>query len=319
MVTKSPVFLFIGSDSYLKDRALEELTSSLLDSSSKELDYKVFYGGDSDIREILDCAGTIPFLAKKKIIVIKNAEKFSKEDKERLTVYIKNPIHSTCLVLQANDESFLTENGAGEHINIRRFDSLSDHDLNLWVKNFLTSTGTGKKMSPDAVETLKELQGQDLLSLQQEIEKLIAFIGQRDEIKADDVEAVVGKSLVTSAFDLTAAIEQNRIDNAMRVIADLVLTGKKHYEIIGLLCWHLKRLMKARMARDKGEPDSRILSALRIPRRHADDFFAQLAILDIGKIRSRMQVLLEADLDLKRTKYDPALILEFAVIRMCLI
>jgi DNA polymerase III delta subunit len=76
--------------------------------------------------------------------------------------------------------------------------------------------------------------------------------------------------------------------------------------------------MRARMLREKGESDTRIANVLRIPGRHADDFFVQLASVDIGKIRSRMRVLLEADLDLKRTKYDPALILEFAVIRMWL-
>lgn len=321
MVTpKSPVFLFAGNDSYLREKALEELGSSVLDSSSKQLDYNVFYAGDSDIREVLDCAGTIPLASKKKVIVIKEADRFNKESKARLAAYIRNPVSSTYLVLQSEDESFLDSfDDLARYVNIRRFDHPAGEGIDAWIRNFLSSACSTKRISQDAVEALRELQGQNLLSLEQELGKLIAFTGNRAEISPDDVEEVVGKSLSVSAFDLTDAIELNNIGDAMRIISELILSGKKHYEIIGLLCWHLKRVMKARIARDRGESDPQIVRALRIHSRFAVDFLRQLAVFDIGKIRARMQILLEADLDLKRTKYDPALILEFAVIKMCLI
>ncbi len=319
MVNPKPsVFLFVGSDSYSKGKALDELRSSLLDSSSNQLDYKVFYGNDADIREVLDCAKTVPLLAAKKIIVIKDAEKLSKEDKQRLIDCMKKGPGSTCFVLQCSDDSFLEEDGdLTGSASVRRFDGLTDHEVDLWMKRILDSNGK-KLMTPDAMEALKELQGQDLLSLNQELEKLVTFVGERDEINSSDVEEVAGKTLAATAFDLTAAIEGNRMDDAMRIIAELTLSGKKHYEIIGLLCWQLRRMMKARILRDKGEPDSRIASALKVNRRYANGFFDQLNALDINKIRARMRILLEADLHLKRTKYEPALILEFAVMRLCL-
>ena len=43
--SKSAVFLFAGNDSYSKEQAIKKLKASLLDSSSLELDYKVFDGG----------------------------------------------------------------------------------------------------------------------------------------------------------------------------------------------------------------------------------------------------------------------------------
>ena len=318
--SKPPVFLFIGSDNYLKDKALEELSSSLLDSSSKKLDYKVFYGSDADIREVLDYANTIPFSATKKVVVVKDVEKLPREDRVRLITYIKKPVDSTCLVLQSSDESLLEEDSAlSQYVSIRRFGQMTDRELGAWIERFLKSKSGKKSISADAIEVLKELQGQNLLSLDQELEKLITFVGARDEIKPDDVEAIVGRSLMAAAFDLTAAIEKKDVSSAMRVIADLALSGKKHYEIVGLLCWYLRRMMKARVLRDRGESDSSIAGALRLNRRYADEFFDQLEALNIDQIKSGMNVLLEADLDLKRTKYDPALILEFAVLRLCLL
>jgi len=309
-------FLFTGNDNYSKDKALEELVSSLLDSSSKELDYRVFYGGDANMSEIIDYVNTIPFLAAKKIVVIKNAEKLSKEDKARLAARIKKGTASTCLVLQSAEDSLSELDELARCITVRRFDDLTDHELGSWIKRTLSSRG--KSISADAVEVLKELQGQNLLSLNQELEKLAAFVGERGEIGPADVEEVVGKSLTATAFELTRVIEQSKIDDAMRIISDLILSGKKHHEIMGLISWHLRRMMKARIFRDRGESESYIANALRINRRYADEFFSQLNAVDISRIRARMKILLDADLDLKRTKYDPALILEFAVIRLCL-
>jgi len=314
---KHSVLLFAGSDSYSKEKALDELRSALLNASSRELDYKVFYGDDVDIRELIDCASTIPLLSPKKIIVIKEAEKLSRQDRARLGAYIKKGIGSTCLVLQCADDSLLEEDGLVEYVSVRRFDNLTDRELGLWIERFVNSK-SGKSILPDAIEVLRELQGADLLSLSQELEKLIAFVGEKKEIGSSDVEELVGKSVMATAFDLTAAIEKSKIDDAMRIIADLTLSGKRHYEIVGLLCWHLRRMMKARILRDKGESDLRIANALRLSGRYAGEFFNQLNGLDIGKLKARMKVLLDADLDLKRTKYNPSLVLEFALIRLCL-
>ena len=110
MVNPRPsVFLFAGNDTYSKEQAIKKLKSSLLDSSSLELDYKVFDGVDAEVRDILDYVSTIPFLASKRLVIIKHFEKFSKEDTSRLISYIKNPIKSTCLVLDAEDDSLLKD------------------------------------------------------------------------------------------------------------------------------------------------------------------------------------------------------------------
>ena len=66
---------------------------------------------------------------------------------------------------------------------------------------------------------------------------------------------MAGRSLASSAFDITWAIENGKIDESLSIISDLVKAGKKHYEIIGLLCWHVKRLLTAKMlANDADRP-----------------------------------------------------------------
>ena len=194
---KSSIFLFIGEDSYLREKAIKDLKLSLLNNYSRELDYEVFYGDEASAREILDVAATAPFLASKRLVVIKDFEKLSKEDTLRVITYLRKPSESTCLVLETKDDSVLKEyDSITRYVNIKRFNTPIDQELSSWIRQFVTSHG--KYIEEDAVKDLKELQGQNLSILTQELEKLITFIGERDRIKLDDVEAIVGGSLTLS-------------------------------------------------------------------------------------------------------------------------
>lgn len=317
--TTPVVFLFAGNDDYSKEQAIKKLKTSLLDSSSCELDYKVFDGGQTNSRDILDYVSTIPFLASKRLAVIKNFNDFSDEDNERLSVYIKNPVKSTCLILDAEDDSFIRKYPqAASSILVSRFGELTETQFQSLAKEVLSSIGDKKDITPDAARALKELYGGDLGSISQELRKLYSFVGARARIGIEDVEEVSGRNLNASAFDLTDAIEAGDLQKALAIISELILLGKKHYEIVGLLCWQMKRLFRGRVLLEKKNSDAQIANAVKISRRYQDRFFKQLKGLSLSGIESNMQVLLEADLDIKRTRYDPALALEFAVIKLCL-
>ena len=314
---KAPVLLFVGDEKYLKEKAIDELKTSFSDGSAGDLDCKVFYANETPARDILDYVKTLPFLSSKRLVIVKEFEKLPEDERSRLISYIKKPPKNTYLVLDAKDDSILKEDhDLGRYVDIKRFDRLTDTEVLSWIRSFITSKG--KRAGDGAIEALAELQGANLVSLSNEIEKIITYAGDRDEISLSDVEETVGRSAMSSTFDLVWAIGENSADKAVRITADLASSGKKAYEVIGLLCWHFKRLLHARSLADQGESNYSIANALRVNKRSAGDFFRQMRAFNIEGIKSRLKVLLEADLDIKTTKYNPALILEIAVIRLCL-
>jgi DNA polymerase-3 subunit delta len=317
VATKPSVFLLIGQESYLKDLAINDLKRSVLDSPSAELDYKVFRGGETTAKEILDYAATFPFFPGMRLVVVKDAQNLSQEDRSRLASYADKPSKFTCLVIDSKSESILKDFASvSDRIKVSRFDELSDREISRWITGFLSSRG--KRIEEEALSVLKELRRRDLSGLTNELEKLISFAGERNEITAGDVENLVGASAFTSSFDLVALIDKKDITGAIRLISDLMSSGKKAYEIIGLLCWHFKNLMRAKAMELKGEGRERIIAALKINRRYADEFMDKISSARIEDIRGKLKVLLEADLDIKRTRFNPSLVLEFAVIRLCL-
>ena len=304
----------------MKKREIDDFKSSLLKDSPGDTDYKVFRIGEDELSEILDYVNTIPFLASRKLVVVKNAEDMEDAEVSRLASYIKKPSKFTYLVLDLKDDDFIGDHPeiAG-HSAVKRFDDLAPAQFRAWVKQFVSSRTDGKiKIEDQAVSELALLHGSNLALLTGELEKLIAFTGNRDEIKLSDIEEVAGRSMASSAFDLTWAIENNKVGEALSIIADLVRTGKKHYEIIGLLCWHLRRILRAKMMEAKGKTAPYIANILRIGRRYQEEFFKQAKALKTADVNRRLTILLDADLDIKRTKFDPTLVLEFVVIKLCL-
>ncbi|MDD5427965.1 MAG: DNA polymerase III subunit delta [Candidatus Omnitrophica bacterium] len=318
MVNSKPsVFLFAGADSYSKEQEIKKLGGPIFKGSSRDLDYKVFDCGDDSSRDILDYISTVPFMSPKRLAVVKNFEELSDEDLSRLISYIKNPNKYTYLVIDAEDDSLLKDHPEIlRHVIPVRFGELTDQQFQARTKQMLEPLK--KSISPEGAKALKELYGPDMGSVSQELQKLSSFVGERGRIEAEDVEAAAGKHITASAFDLTDAIEVNDLKKALSIVSDLILSGKKHYEIVGLLCWQMKRLFRGRVLFEKGTSGTQIAGALRINKRYYDRFLKQLKASTLAGIEAKIKTLLEADLDIKRSRYDPAVALEFAVIKLCL-
>lgn len=311
------VFLFLGTEKYLKERAINELRSRLLDSSSGELDYKVLHGADTSADEIINSAGTIPFFSSKRLIVVKDFNKFSKEDVSKISSYIKNPNQHTCLIIDSDDTSIIEkEPGLARYARVLRFAPLSDNELFAWIKKYIFTYG--KTIEDGALDMLKESKGADLLNLSFELDKLATFTDKRKVITVNDVESLVGKSVVASTFDIVSAIGDRNAPKAIRIVNELTSSGKKPYEIIGMISWFFKRVLKAKLMLDAGDTESSVCQKLRVARRSAQEFFTHVHSFSERDIESKMKVLLEADLTIKRPRYNASLVTEFAIIKLCL-
>jgi DNA polymerase III subunit delta len=315
--TSPPVFLFLGTEKYLKERAISELRSRSLDSSSGELDYKVLYGSDTSADEIISSAGTIPFFSSKRLIVVKDFDKLSKEDTLKITNYIKNPNQHTCLIIDSDDASILEDSPSiARYAKVLKFAPLSDNELSSWIKKYLSAQG--KTIEDDALDILKEFKGSDILGLSGELDKLVTFIDKRRSVTGDDVENLVGKSVVASAFDIASAIGDRDASKAISIVHELASSGKKPYEIVGILSWFFKRVLKAKLMLDAGDTESSVGQKLRVNRKSAEEFFTHVHSFSAEALESKMKMLLDADLNIKRPRYNPSLTMEFAVIRLCL-
>lgn len=100
MVSKEPaVYLLIGQDVILKDIRLKKLKENLIPAHTQYFNLDILYAKELTLKELQERLLSLPFQAKKRMVVIKEAQRLKNEIKEFVIKYIKKPKGATVLVL----------------------------------------------------------------------------------------------------------------------------------------------------------------------------------------------------------------------------
>ena len=133
----APVYLFSGDDVFRKQTLTKQIISAL------KVDEFNLTQEDcqqtKDIGEVLTLANTMPAFADKRVIILNNIDKLTKNPLAALLNYLGNPLPSTCLILMHNDykkfkkDKTLTSALSEDSVEVL-FDELKGASLQKWLK-----------------------------------------------------------------------------------------------------------------------------------------------------------------------------------------
>jgi DNA polymerase III subunit delta len=264
----APLYLVMGEEDCLRDRAVAALKAAVLGDASTGADggmdafnYDVLYGDESDGSEILARAGQAPVFAARRLVVVKSAEKLSARDGEALLHYLKEPSETTTLVFVAArlDKRLKFSKELMERAVSVDCASISDAQLSGWIR---TESGrAGVRLNEEAAGALSHLAlslkgeaGGSLNLLRRELEKLAAYVPPDKTAGLQDVHAVRGGEPGASVFDLAKAIAERREGRALWILARNLDAGEDPLRILGALAWQFRQIWKAREQRRFGGP-----------------------------------------------------------------
>lgn len=192
----------------------------------------------------------------------------------------------------------------------------------------------GKSLEPQAREMLVERCGGDLRAMQQELDKLLLFAGDRASIRTEDVEAVVTDRGEGWIFDLTRAIAARDAPAALAQLARLLSHGDHPLRLLGTLTSEIRRLLTARQLLDtrlakrwrRGMTYNQFQQSvlgqggpLLMRNPYADYMcFQRAEKFALGELRDWMESLFDADFRLKSSGGQPRLVMEKLLLDMCL-
>jgi len=192
----------------------------------------------------------------------------------------------------------------------------------------------GKTLDYRAQEMLLTRTSDDLRSLQQELEKLLLFVGDRSMISAQDVESVIVDRGEAWIFDLTRALGDRDAKAALSHLARLLAQGEAALKILATLTSEIRRLLRARqlLATHLAKLWRRGMSyqqfqqiVLRdqgplLTRNPYADYmcFQRAERFSLAELESCMQALFAADYRLKSGGTSAALVLERVVLGLCM-
>ena len=83
------------------DRAVDRLRASLVEPATRDFNYNLFQGKEATSGRVLSAVRTLPMMAKRRLVVIRDVDEMKADELNGLIPYLTKPCPESCLVLVA--------------------------------------------------------------------------------------------------------------------------------------------------------------------------------------------------------------------------
>ncbi len=309
------VYIFAGEELFLK-RQIEELVKSrLFANSSADFNQDIFYAEQASLDKVLDTLRTQPFLSERRLVILKNADKFSAHEKPILD-FLKEKKSKNVFILETDKK--LTDKFIKKIVPFSipvLFAPLQAGDLNKWISDYAKSKG--KKIDYNAIAVLIEKIGNDLESIISSLNKLCLYAGAKTVLKEQDIDILIKKTREDTRFTFLNALMSKQTSKALEMAHELSRNGKHVSDLIGLINWQFKRLDKVKHLQAKGYTQDVIITQLKMTPYIYSIVKKQAAKFSDKELEKGFNLLLDSDISIKQGLKSPSLTLETLIVRLC--
>jgi DNA polymerase-3 subunit delta len=305
-----PIYLLLGPETYLRDRAVRMLRKMLLPIEAMGFDYAELRAKTTPMSQIIEAVQTYPMLSKVRLVMVPDLDAAPAAGHESLLDYLDRPTSRGVLLLVADDldKRTILARRLLERACVVEFPLLKDFALRSWANDYIRHQGC--QISPAALDRLIALSGSELLPLVNEIDKLILYVGDSKTIPDSVVTQLVVASHQNKLYELTDAIGRNDRKEALRILANILESGEPPLVVLSALARHFRQVLIAREALDAGQDARAAAAAAQADPRWADRLARTARSVDPGSARQMCLKSAEADRRIKSTGLDEILILE---------
>ena len=240
-----PLYVLHGDEAFLKRLVANAIKTRALGAEAAEQAVAKYTGETAAFADVFDELQTLPFFAKRRIVVVEAADKFVSEFRPQLEKIITALPASGVLVLDVKSWAATTRLA-------KMVDSAATivcktpepYKLGPWCSQWAAAQYQ-KQLPPQAVALLLDLVGTEMGLLDQEIMKLATYVGDRKNIEVEDVDRLVGNSREESTWKVFDALAANNVPAALAVLDRALEQGEVPQMIMGAFAWQLRRMAQA--------------------------------------------------------------------------
>jgi DNA polymerase-3 subunit delta len=291
----APVYVICGPETYLQRRALNDVLRQR--KAADDMGPTRFEGATGALAEVLDEVRTVSLLGGERTAIVDDADAFIAKHREALERYCAAPSSSGCLILVCAgfDKRFRLYKTVQAHGQIIECEAPKPWKVADWITQHAREEYE-KQVSRPAAEGLRELCGESLARLDNELSKLATYVGARREITADDIDALVGAAREQLVFGVVDLMVEGQRAAALRQWRKVVETDRSaEGRAVGGLAYAVRRLLEARRALDRGQP---LASVARSPWQQ-QQLEPQMRRVTVGRLEEQLSDLVSADLAVK--------------------
>jgi DNA polymerase-3 subunit delta len=304
----APVYLVYGEEDFLTEEATDLIIASALTSDQQDFNLDIMYGSDSDARDILSHASSFPMMSDRRVVVVRDFDKLG--NKELLSTFIEQPAPSTCLVLHSIKPDFRKKPyvTAKRRATVIKCDPIREYQVAGWISKRVKAQGF--EIDADAVKILAVYVGTSLREIQNELNKLYIFIGEKRTITSDDIRAVVGASREYNVFELQNAIGSKNLARSTEILSRMLDAGESPVHVIVMLTKYFTTLWKLHDHKRRGTSNAELAGAIGVNPYFVKEYVASLSNYPLQEIEHAFEALATADMQLKSAPLDPMQVMQ---------
>ena len=309
----SPLYLLLGSESYLRDTAAQAIADTALSNTLlREFNEFSFSLLSDAVQSAVAAAEQLPMMSDKRVVKIKDFAKLRDTDEEVLIAYLKNPAPSTVTILIADD---LDKRKASSKVlldtcTVVDFSPIKDAEAKGWCKTRLKELKT--TADDPVLSEIIRLVGTDVQTLSTELDKLASAAIDTKKITLELVDDLIGRSRELSNFELSDHLMAKNRKRALETLYRLLDDGAEPVMLVGLIGSNYRKLALGKYLLARGGRDE-VFRNVAMPPFKRDSFLATVQRSDVAKIAHGIKLIAAADLAIKTSQATPRLQLEMLV------
>lgn len=297
ITNSAPIYAVVGTEEFLKRQAVAQITRGVLGNADPSLAMSEYDCATNvaELASVLDDLRTLPFLADRRLVVVREADKFITEYREALEDYASSPSSTgvlliVCKSLPGNTRLAKQIAKVGQ---VLKFEAMKQYQVPGWLATHCKDA-YGVQIEQRAAVKLVDLIGVELGLLDAELQKCVLYIADRRQISLADVEALVGQHREEQIWGLLTAIGSGDERKALQVWEEVCQTDRAaEARAIGGIAFTIRRLLKAKRAEEGGASAAQLKQELWV--RDDQQLRRELGAFTTAQVEEMLARLLEAD------------------------
>jgi DNA polymerase-3 subunit delta len=238
-------YLLAGGEPLLRDDALARLRAAVLAGAAADFDLDRLAGETATAGQLSDALRTLPVLAPRRLVLVSEPEaRGARGIAEALPELVAGLDGAACVLVAIADRADRRARWVkafGDAV-VECDAPTRARDLAAFVRG--EADRQGVSLGRGVAELLAERTGPQLLLLRHEIAKLALLAGPGQSVTREHVAAGTTALAEAPIWDLTDALGEGRIADALALLTKLQTAGAPGPVILGSLVSHYRRLLR---------------------------------------------------------------------------
>ncbi len=327
----SRLYIIYGNEGYLKQFYANAICSKAVDKDFEDFNLKKLDGKDTNLNEIYDCISAFPMMSEYTCTLVKDFPLNSfigdraKVDSEFENVISDIP-ESSILVFWM-DTMEVDEKDKKWAKVLKIFDETGvcakiDKRTRAALEKLLVSSAAKKgcTLSRENAYYIIDLVGEDMSTLQNELNKVCAYVNE-GEIERSHIDKTVIVSVEAKIFQLSRMVVRGEADNAYENLANLFKLREEPIIILSVLSKSFVDMYRVKAAKEAGVSNAKMAdefpgNVYKNKLFTLDNASADVKNYSITQLKNALDILADADRRLKSTSEDGRTVLEEVILRL---